>query len=107
MTSELGARPWETSILAVEQDRYFISGGKAQGVAPGMSFSVNTPGRRVKSQQTGFDITLPGAEIGRLRVESNFGDSETNQGSVGLLTSGNLQGHNPMDLVVRYVGDAK
>ena len=107
MTAELVARPWETSILAVEQDRYFISGGKAQGVEPGMTFTVNTPGRKVRSQQTGFDITLPSAELGRLRVESNFGDSETNQGSVCLLTSGSLLGHNPMDLVVRYVGDAK
>jgi curli biogenesis system outer membrane secretion channel CsgG len=104
MTSELAARPWETSILAVEQGKYFISGGKAQGVAPGMTFSVNAPGRKVKSQQTGFAITLPGAELGRLRVESNFGDDETNQGSVATLASGSLQGYRFEDLVVRYVG---
>lgn len=107
MTSELGTRPWETSILAVEQGKYFISGGKAQGVAPGMTFSVSTPGRRVKSQQTGFDITLPGADLGRLRVESNFGEGETNQGSIASLTSGSLQGYKPEDLVVRYLGTAQ
>ncbi len=107
MTTELSARPWETSILAIEQGRYFISGGKAQGIAPGMIFSVNTPGRRVKSPQTGFDITLPGSEIARMRVESTFGDAETNQGSVASLTGGGLGGHKPEELVLRFVGEGK
>lgn len=104
MTSELSARPWETSILAVEPGRYFISGGKAQGIVAGMLFSVNTPGRRVKSTQTGFDVTLPGSEIARIRVESTFGDAETDQGSIATLASGSLQGHMANELVVRYTG---
>jgi curli biogenesis system outer membrane secretion channel CsgG len=107
MTVELSARPWETSILAVEQNRYFIAGGTAQGITPGMVFSVNTPGRRVKSPQTGFEVTLPGSEIARLRVESTFGDTETNQGSATTLHVGSLQGHKPEELVVRYTGEAQ
>lgn len=105
MTTQLGARPWETVILDRQGDRYFLSGGEAQGIKTGMSFSVSTVGRRVKSRQTGFDVTLPGQEIGRLRVESTFGDNETNQGSVAILTAGSIQDRNLDELVVRVAGD--
>jgi hypothetical protein len=65
-----------------------------------MAFAVQTTGRKVKSPQTGFEITLPGQRIAEIRIDSNFGDNETNEGSVGTLTSGALQGHNIQDLLV-------
>ncbi len=92
MSTELLARPWQTTILQRQGDRLFISGGKSQGLKPGMTLSVETRGERVKSPQTGFMITLPGAEIARIQVESNFGDNETNEGSVAKLVSGKLDG---------------
>ncbi|RYF76296.1 MAG: curli production assembly protein CsgG [Comamonadaceae bacterium] len=107
MTNELSARPWTTSILDVRQGRVFLAGGKAQGVVPGMVFSASTDGRRVKSPQTGFEITLPGNEVARMRVESTFGDSETSQGAVAVLTTGSLDGQKHDELVVRYVGAAR
>lgn len=102
LTAELNNRPWQTSIVAAQQGQIFISGGKAQGVRPGMNFVVETRGQRVKSPQTGFDIQLPGREVARVQVVSNFGDSETNEGSVVSLTSGSIQGMKIEDLVVLY-----
>jgi curli biogenesis system outer membrane secretion channel CsgG len=100
LVGEMAGRPWQTSILAIQQGQIFISGGKAQGVRPGMLFVVEIKGQRVKSPQTGFDVTLPGREVARLRVVSNFGESETNEGSAATLVSGSLDGTNIADLVV-------
>lgn len=101
LTAELSSRPWQTSILAVEGQRYFIAGGKAQGLRPGMVFSIQTLGEKIKSPQTGFEITLPGKEVAQLRIDALFGDTETTQGSVGSLVSGSLQGYKNEQLTVR------
>lgn len=101
MSNELANRPWQTSILRIdERGRVFIAGGKAQGVRPGMTFAVKTIGDKVKSPQTGFEITLPGRTVGSLRIEANFGDNETNEGSVASLASGSLKGLALTTLVV-------
>jgi curli biogenesis system outer membrane secretion channel CsgG len=104
MTTELASRPWETVILSAEAGRYYLSGGKAQGIQPGMVFSVDSPGKTVKSAQTGFDITLPGTRVATLRVESIFGENDMNQGSVATLASGSLQDLPIGQLVVRFAG---
>jgi curli biogenesis system outer membrane secretion channel CsgG len=101
LTTELSSRPWQTSILAVEGQRYFIAGGKSQGLRPGMVFSVQTVGEKVKSPQTGFEIVLPGREVAQLRIEALFGDSEVSEGSVASVVSGSLQGHKIEQLTVR------
>jgi hypothetical protein len=100
LSNELASRPWQTSILSTDSGRVFISGGKAQGLKPGMTFTVKTLGEKVKSPQTGFDITLPGRSVAELRVESNFGDNETNEGSVASVVQGSLQGFSPAQLIV-------
>lgn len=92
LTTELNARPWQTVIIGADQGRYFISGGKSQGIRPGMIFSVETLGEKVKSPQTGFEIQLPGKEIAQVRVKSLFGDSEMNEGAVVGVVNGSLQG---------------
>lgn len=101
LTTELSSRPWQTSIIAVEGQRYFVAGGKAQGLRPGMVFSVQTRGEKIKSPQTGFDITLPGKEVAQLRIDALFGDTETTEGSVASVVSGSLQGHKIENLTVR------
>jgi len=101
LTTELSSRPWQTSIIAVEGQRYFIAGGKAQGLRPGMVFSVQTRGEKVKSPQTGFEITLPGKEVAQLRVDALFGDTETTEGAVASVVGGSLQGHKIENLTVR------
>ena len=101
LSTEMAGRPWQTFFLTIEQGRYFVAGGKAQGLRPGMLFSVQTLGERIKSPQTGFDILLPGREIAQLRIDANFGDSEATEGSVGTIVSGSIQGFKIEQLVIR------
>jgi len=49
----------------------------------------------VKSAKTGFDITLPANHVGTIKVISNFGDSETNEGSVCQIVSGEFNPRSP------------
>ncbi|MEM9681778.1 MAG: CsgG/HfaB family protein [Pseudomonadota bacterium] len=90
LVTKLEARPWRTDILKVEGDRVFISGGESQGLKKGDQLAIMREGEKVKSGQSGMTITLPGTEIGRIRIESLFGDTETNEGSVGRIVQGAL-----------------
>ena len=101
LSTQMAARPWQTYFLSAEQGRLFVAGGKSQGLKPGMLFSVQTAGEKIKSPQTGFDITLPGKEVAQIRIDSNFGDSEATEGSVVSLVSGAVQGFKLDQLVVR------
>lgn len=101
LSTEMAARPWQTFFLSTDQGQYYVAGGKSQGLRPGMLFSVQTLGAKIKSPQTGFDITLPGREIAQLRINANFGDSEATEGSVGSLISGSIQGYKLEQLVIR------
>jgi hypothetical protein len=47
-------------------------------------------GEKVRSQQTGFDIELPGAQVARVRVSSFFGHDETNEGAIANVVSGRV-----------------
>jgi curli biogenesis system outer membrane secretion channel CsgG len=105
LTNEMSARPWQTFFLSAEQERYFLAGGKSQGLRPGMVFSVQTIGEIIKSPQTGFDITLPGREVAQLQIDANFGDTEANEGSVGSIVNGSIQGYKIEQLVIRTKGD--
>ncbi len=98
---EMNARPWQTYILKVDAGIVYIGGGKTQGVLPGMTFSIQTQGEKVKSPQTGAEITLPGRRIANIRIDAGFGDNELNEGSVASVISGSLNGYSPEQLVVR------
>lgn len=101
LSTEFSRRPWQTSIVGVDSNRYFISGGKTQGLKPGMVFSVQTMGEKVKSPQTGFEITLPGKEVAQIRVDALFGDTEMSEGAATSVISGSLQGFRIDQLTVR------
>ena len=66
-----------------------------------MVFSVQTVGQKVKSPQTGFEITLPGKEVAQLRVEALFGDTEMSEGAATSVVAGSLQGLQFDGLTVR------
>lgn len=102
LISQLAKSPWSTAILKVDQNQVFISGGKSQGLRPGMQLTVETRGERIKSPQTGFEITLPGRQIATIQLQALFGDTEANEGSVASVTNGSLQGFNPEQLTVIY-----
>ncbi|RUO48007.1 CsgG/HfaB family protein [Pseudidiomarina donghaiensis] len=93
MTAMLLQKPWSADILAVEEGQVFISGGESQGVKPGMTFAVMTKGKRIKSKTTGSYISLPGEKVAELKITSLFGNSELDQGAMGTITSGSIEGH--------------
>lgn len=86
-------RKWYTYFLSKEGDQYFISGGKSQGIKPGMTFAVETEGKVVTSKQTGFPIQLPGKKVATVKVQSTFGDNPANEGAVVTLASGSISGY--------------
>ena len=86
--NKLGERPWKTDILKIEGNRAYISGGERQGLKLGDRLAVMIEGQKVKSQQTGFEISLPSERVAVLRVISLFGDSESNEGAVCELIDG-------------------
>ncbi|WIY69878.1 CsgG/HfaB family protein [Aquidulcibacter paucihalophilus] len=90
----LEERAWFTDVLRVDGSRVFITGGASQGIRPGTEFVVETAGDVVISGQTGLPITLPGAPVARIRVDSSFGDSAETEGSITSITSGSLEGQN-------------
>ena len=102
VTTQLAGRQWTTSILRIDQQQVFISGGLAQGLRPGRVLQIETKGERVRSEQTGFEITLPSKPIATILIESTFGDTESNQGSLGRITFGSLVGFTPEMLIVTY-----
>lgn len=90
LMAKLEERPWRTDILRAEGKRLFISGGMRQGLKPGDMVSVMKQGEIIRSQQSGFDIALPSTTVAQARISSQFGDNETNEGSVADLVSGTL-----------------
>ncbi len=104
LSVEMNRRPWTTAILKVEGNRVFVSGGKSQGLQPGMQLAVQTAGEQIKSPQTGAMITLPGQKIAQLRVDALFGDNELNEGAVASVVSGDLGKSQPQSLVVFHEG---
>ena len=87
---KLEEREWRTSILTVEDEKVYISGGKHQGIKPGSQLAVITPGKTIRSEQTGMDIELPGEQVAVLEVVSTFGETEANEGSITKVVKGAL-----------------
>lgn len=88
LINKLADKPWTTSILTVEGPNVIVSGGSRQGLRVGDHLKVMTPGKVIKSPQTGFNVQLPHAQVGELEVLSFFGDSETNEGSICKIVNG-------------------
>lgn len=101
MTGLFLEKPWTADVLDQEGDLIYISGGQSQGVDKGMVFSVETRGKKVKSQTTGTVITLPGKKIAELTVVGLFGDDPLEQGAVGEISEGSLKGHDLSELLVK------
>ncbi|WP_247878421.1 CsgG/HfaB family protein [Niveispirillum sp. SYP-B3756] len=99
LVSKLEERPWRADVLKVEGNRLYISGGQRQGVKVGDRLAVMVPGERIKSPQTGFDIELPPKKLAEVEVDANFGDNDTNEGSVVHLVSGTVPA-NATNLIV-------
>jgi curli biogenesis system outer membrane secretion channel CsgG len=90
LVAKLEERPWRTDILKVEGRQLYISGGSRQGLHVGDTLYVLQQGDRVKSAQTGFDITLPAKAVGQIRITSLFGTNDTDEGAVAEIVSGDI-----------------
>lgn len=101
MTGLFLEKPWTADVLAQEDGLVYISGGESQGVHKGMVFAVETRGKKVKSQTTGTVISLPGKEIAELTVVGLFGDDPLDQGAIGEISKGSLEGHDLSELSVK------
>lgn len=96
VVNKLSERPWRTDILKVDGSRIFISGGERQGLRVGDRLVVSREGEKVKSQQTGFEISLPAAQVAVVKVISLFGESESNEGAICELVDGNISTGQPL-----------
>jgi curli biogenesis system outer membrane secretion channel CsgG len=104
LVSTLDEKPWNTDILEIQGGQVFISGGQRQGMKAGDVLRVMVPGQKVKSKQTGMEISLPGHKVATIRVVSFFGDSENNEGSVCEVVEGKID---PASVATLYVEEAK
>lgn len=87
IVSKIKEKPWKTDVLDVQGSNIFISGGKTQGIAVGDSLAIMQAGKRVKSGQSGFSVDLPATKVAVMKVVTQFGDNETNEGSICELIS--------------------
>ena len=88
LVNKLEEQPWQSDILEIEGGQVFVSGGTAQGLAPGQRLLVMRRGKTVVSGQTGFPIELPPTRVAEIEIVSTFGTDPTNEGSVARIVSG-------------------
>jgi len=68
-------RAWKAYFLTVEDDTYYVSGGKSQGLSVGDKFTVKEKGKSVKNPQTGMMMELPGKTAGKISITLTGGES--------------------------------
>jgi len=100
LISKLEERPWRTDILKVDGHQMYLSGGERQGLQVGDTLMVLKAGEKLKSSQSGFDITLPAKQVGEIRIVSRFGDNETNEGAVADILSGDISDSHKTELYI-------
>jgi hypothetical protein len=88
MSVSLRARPWRAGILKAADGKVVIAAGARAGLRPGRELRVVRPGKRLREPTSGVVIELPGEEVGRIKVLSQFGTGELDEGSVCVLLKG-------------------
>jgi hypothetical protein len=83
-------KPWQSFLLSKQDGQFIMSGGKSQGIKPGLRLFVYLNGERIKNPQTGSMITLPGRRVAEVQVASSFGEDEFNELSYAAVVSGEI-----------------
>ena len=83
-------KPWQSFLLSQQNGQFIMSGGKSQGIRPGLRLFVYLVGERIKNPQTGSMITLPGRRVAEVQVLSSFGEDEFNELSFVSVVSGEI-----------------
>lgn len=90
LVENMTKKPWQSFVLAKEDNFYIIAGGSSQGLKPGTTLVLYELGRSIKNPQTGAMITLPGKRAGSMEVVSSVGEDEFNELSFVLLKDGEI-----------------
>lgn len=95
---------WKTYFLSYDADAILIAGGKSQGIKEGMTFAIMTKGKQVKNPQTGIVITLPGKNVGSVKVVMSGGDTpETEYSFVEVNTAEEINATNMGNYIIEEV----
>lgn len=86
-------RPWRSYILGSEDDKLIIAGGKSQNISNGDIFQVIQEGKKVNNPQTNMMITLPGTQIGKIKVVMSIGDNPETEVSLCDIIEGDLSAY--------------
>jgi len=90
LVSTLDEKTWRTDILEFKDNQVFVSGGKRQGIKVGDKLRVMATGQKVKSKQSGMEMSLPAKQLATIQVISFFGESENEEGSVCEIVNGTI-----------------
>lgn len=101
--NKLSDKPWKSYFLSYDSDAIIIAGGKSQGIEPGMVFAVKTVGKNVKNPQTGIMVTLPGKEIGKIKVEETGGDTPETEYSIVSMIEGTVDSENLSNYIIEEI----
>jgi len=96
---------WRAYILDNDEGKIIISGGKSQNIKIGDQFFVIKKGKIVKNPQTGLEIELPGEVIGKIEVESFWGNTPFEEISFCTLIEGNLTEYELSNLYIQQEVD--
>ncbi|MCF7919002.1 MAG: CsgG/HfaB family protein [Candidatus Cloacimonetes bacterium] len=94
---------WRAYILDIDGDQIIMSGGKSQNIKVGDTFAVMKRGKVVHNPQTGIDIELPGEVIGKLRIDSQLGQTLVDEISICSLVEGDVSGFSLADIFVAEI----
>ena len=101
--NKLSDKPWKSYFLSYDSDAIIIAGGKSQGIEPGMIFAVKTVGKNVKNPQTGIMVTLPGKEVGKIKVEETGGDTPETEYSIVSMIEGSIDSENLSNYIIEEI----
>ncbi len=96
--------PWQAYLLSYDEGKFFLSGGKEQGIKEGDVFQVLEKGKQVKNPQTGLFIELPAKQVGTIQVVGFAGTGKTTL-SIAELKSGQFDFADLTRYVVRELKD--
>lgn len=96
--------PWKTYFLSYDSDAVLIAGGTSQGIKEGMTFNIKTEGKKVKNPQTGIMVTLPGKNVGTVKVIMTGGDTpDTEYSFVEVTSSETINSSNMSNFIIEQI----
>lgn len=101
LIAKLQSRKWSSSILQISDNEVFIAGGVSIGIKKGQILDIAEKGKVLENPETGAKISLPGNVVAQIEINNFFGDNEINEGSIGKIISGKLNGYTSDKLIVK------